>query len=227
MPAQRNESVERALSVLQSFSKRKTRLTLTELSRETELHKTTLLRLTRSLQLYGFLNRDLDGQFSLGASVWQLGLVFRDEFNQGKNIRPFLKMLVRNTGETASFYVRAGNDRVCLYRENSSELEVYGVDEGVRMSLDTGASGLVLRQFSGGAVSDEQRELFNSRFTVCMDGVRNPNIASIATPVFTPSGEFAGALTISGPKTRFDPSLKERYVMLVETAAEELRRQPL
>ncbi len=62
MPAIRNESVERALSILLAFSKRRPKLSLADLAEETGLHKSTILRLTRSLGLYGFLDRHEAGR---------------------------------------------------------------------------------------------------------------------------------------------------------------------
>ena len=60
MGALRTESVERAMSILMAFSTQSPRLSLADLARETGLHKSTILRLTTSLQLYGFINRDTD-----------------------------------------------------------------------------------------------------------------------------------------------------------------------
>lgn len=218
----RTESVEKALSLLQAFSRQKPRMTLAELARETELNKSTILRLANSLILYGFLNKESDGRYSLGASVWRLGLVFRNDFNSGEDIRPFLRMLVEQTGETATFFVRAGADRVCLYRENCANLMHYGVDEGMRLRLDEGASGLVLRRYTGGDVEDLSP--FNDKGTVNLEHTRNPNIASISTPVFAPTGDLRGALTISGVNTRFDAKTRAKAIPLLESAREDLER---
>lgn len=220
MPATHNESVERALSILLAFNMRRTKLTLAELAEETGLHKSTILRMTRSMALYGFLDRDEAGRFSIGASVWHLGLIFRQEFDTGETIRPALRELVRLTGETASFFVRAGDDRVCLYRENSPSLERYGVEEGMRLKLNTGASGLVLRQNTGENLAD--RSVFNARGTVNLDATRNPNIASISTPVFSSTGRFRGALTISGLNKRFTAPLRDQAIPWLERCATEL-----
>lgn len=217
MAAERTESVERALSILTAFSIRRPRMSLAELAAETGLHKSTILRLTRSLQIYGFIDRDTDGRFSVGASIWHLGLIFRQDYDTGETIRPVLRKLVELTGETASFFVKAGGDRVCLYRENSPVLEKYGVEEGMRLRLGTGASGLVLRRYSGETLPD--LSAFNENGTVSLDATRNPNIASISTPVFSRSGRFRGALTISGLNTRFVGDARLRAVPQLEEAA--------
>ncbi|MCS0494599.1 helix-turn-helix domain-containing protein [Ancylobacter sp. MQZ15Z-1] len=220
MGALRTESVERALSILSAFGIRRPKMSLAELAAETGLHKSTILRLTRSMAIYGFIDRDAEGRFSIGASVWHLGLIFRQEFDSAELIRPVLRRLVDATGETASYFVRAGNDRVCLFRENSPSLEKYGVEEGVRLRLGTGASGLVLRRNTGEELPD--LSVFNAHGTVSLDATRNPNIASISTPVFSASGHFRGALTISGLNARFTEEIRTRAVPILENYAREL-----
>lgn len=221
MGALRTESVERAMSILMAFSAQTPRLSLADLARETGLHKSTILRLTNSMQIYGIINRDPDGAFSIGASIWRLGLIFRQDFNNGEEIRPILRKLVELTGETASFYVRAGQDRVCLYRENSPDLLRFHLEEGMRLGLNTGASGTVLRHFSGEKVED--LSVFNPRGTVISAGTRNPSIASIATPVFDGGGNLRGALCVSGLINRFDEVSRHRAVPKLEELAAQLR----
>lgn len=218
--ATRTESVERAMSILAAFSMRRPRLSLADLAQETGLHKSTILRLTRSMMLYGMIDRDADGRFVVGAAIWHLGLIFRQDYDTGETIRPVLRRLVEMTGETASFFVRAGSDRVCLYRENSPNLEAYGVEEGMRLRLASGASGLVLRRFSGEDMPD--LSAFNANGTVNLGATRNPNIASISSPVISASGKFHGALTISGINTRFTPAVREEAILMLESQAREL-----
>ena len=63
---------EKALSVLEAFSKDRQTLTLTEISRETGLHKSNVLRLAASLERYGYLKRGADLQYRLGPALWRL-----------------------------------------------------------------------------------------------------------------------------------------------------------
>lgn len=222
MGALRTASVERAMSILQVFTPQKPKLRLVDLENETGLHKSTILRLTNSMALYGFIDRGADGRYSLGASVWRLGLIFRQDFGNGEEIRPVLRMLVEKTGETASFLVRAGSDRVCLYRENSGNLLQFGADEGMRMRLDTGASGLVLRRFTGDAIEEDVQ--FTARGTANLAQTRNAHVASISTPVFSFDGSLKGALTLSGENTRFVDDVRQAAIPLLERAADHLQK---
>lgn len=220
MAADRTESVERAMSILNAFWTQRPSMTLAELAEETGLHKSTILRLTRSMAIYGFIQRDTEGRFSVGPSVWRLGLIFRRDFTQREHVAPALKILVDATGETASFYVRSGDERVCLYRENSPNLLRYHVEEGMRLKLSTGASGRVLQRFSGDDVDPEA--LFTPNGTTMTAGQTNPNISSIATPVFDATGALSGALTVSGLATRFDEKARSDVIPLLESLARSL-----
>ncbi len=217
MTANRTESVERAMSILSAFSTQKPIMSLAELAEETGLHKSTILRLTNSMRIYGFIQRDEAGKFSVGPSVWRLGLIFRRDFTDREHVAPALKILADSTGETASFYVRTGNERICLYRENSPNLLRFHVEEGMRLRLSTGASGLVLRHFSGEDVGDLGQ--FNQNGTASSVGQTNPNISSISTPVFSSIGSLKGALTVSGLASRFDEVARQNAIPLLESLA--------
>ena len=88
MAVTRTESVERALSILMAFTAQRPTMSLAELADETGLHKSTILRLANSLGIYGFIQRDDGGRFSIGPSVWRLGLLFRRDFVTREAIAP-------------------------------------------------------------------------------------------------------------------------------------------
>jgi DNA-binding IclR family transcriptional regulator len=220
MGAKRTESVERAMSILAAFSAQQPTMTLAQLAEETGLHKSTILRLTTSMAIYGFIQRDAKGVFSVGPSVWRLGLIFKRDFARRELVAPALKELVELSGETASFYVRAGQERVCLYRENSPNLLRFHVEEGMRLKLSTGASGMVLRHFTGEDVGD--LSAFNVNGTATSVGETNPNISSVATPVFSRNSELLGALTVSGLISRFDDDARRKVIPVLERLARTL-----
>lgn len=196
MAHDRVEAVERALSILESFSETRPSLSLADLSAETGLYKSTILRLCASLQRFGYLTRNQqDGCFRPGPSVWRLAALYRRSYDLGEYIRPTLRKLVVATGETASFSVRDGQDRVCLYRENSPNPIRHHLDEGVRLPLDRGAAGRVLRAFSGDG--DADHDVARKGFAVSV-GERSPDVAAVAVPVFRAFDKyFRGALAVS------------------------------
>jgi DNA-binding IclR family transcriptional regulator len=224
------EAVERALKLLEAFEGAATWLELRELAARSGLNKATILRIARSLEAYGHLRRDAQGRYALGPGLWRLGSIYRQSFDIGDLIRPVLQDLVEETRETAAFYVRIGDARVCLYRRNSPRPARHVVEEGNRLPLNAGSGGHVLMAFAGtpGERYDQIR-----RDGYCVSrGERDPDVVGIGAPVFGADRELTGALLLSGLKSRFGDEEVKRYTGLVTAAARRLsealgsRREP-
>ena len=138
MSNDRVEAVERALAILDAFRADRPAMTLSEIAAATGFYKSTILRLAGSLERLGYLIREENGVFRLGPAPWRLGSIYRAGFNLGDAIRPQLRRLVEATGETASFYVREGQTRVCLFRHNSPHSARHHLDEGTELPLTAG-----------------------------------------------------------------------------------------
>ena len=90
-----------------------------------------------------------------------------------------------------------------------------------RLSLADLARETGLRHFSGEDVED--LSVFNANGTAVSAGVRNPSIASIATPVFDVRSNLRGALTVSGLINRFDEASRAQAIPMLEQMARELK----
>ncbi|WP_419909687.1 IclR family transcriptional regulator [Hoeflea sp.] len=196
------EAVERALLILESFGPETQEMSLAALSRQTGLYKSTILRLAVSLERFGLLVRDDNGQFRLGPATWRLGANYRNAFSIADIVRPELETLSQNTHETASFYVRDGDSRVCLFRREPVRAIRHSIVEGATLPLERGASGKVLLAFSADYDGNDN-EVRQAGYAVSL-GERDPEVAAIAVPVFTDSGRLAGALAVSGLINRFE-----------------------
>lgn len=223
MSEQRVEAVERALSLLECFQRGRTALSLAELAESTGMYKSTILRLAASLERFGYLIRREDGRFRLGPATARLAELYRQGFDLERLIRPELVRLVQLTGETASFYIREGDARVCLYRENSTRAARHHLDEGALLPLDSGASGHVLRAF--GEASDPGDESVRLAGYAVSLGERDPDLAAIAVPVTNPSGKLYGALAVSGIITRFNEENRSRMLETLRESATKLKAE--
>ena len=214
------EAVERALTILNAFAADKPELTLAELAAATGFYKSTILRLAGSLERFGYLIRREDGTFRLGSSPWRLGSIYRHQFNLGDAIRPELRRLAEATGETASFYVREKDVRVCLFRHNSLQAARHHLDEGAQLPMDAGASAHVLLAFSG-TKSGKAKSVQEQGYAVSL-GERDPHVAAVAVPVFDIAHRFRGALATSGLITRFDEKKRRAALTELQTSAHRL-----
>ncbi len=223
MKEQRVEAVERALSIIEAFSIERKELTLAEIAKETGLYKSTILRLCGSLERYGYIVRTHTGIYRIGPSLWRLGSLYSRNFELSEAIRPQLKDLVYQTRETASYYVRELNERICLYREVSKEPLRFHLDEGARLPMDRGAAAHILRAFSEPFDGAEQN-IRTAGFAES-NAERSPQVAAVAVPVFSPNGKLRGALCISGPSFRFDSKAREEAIEKLLISAQTLSKQ--
>ena len=216
-------AVERALAILDCFESDHESLPLKTIAQKTGLYKSTILRLCVSLESYGYLRRREDGDFQLGPTLWRLGALYRNRFDVATHVRPVLKRLSETTGESASFYVRDGDARICLMRHNSSQAIRHHLEEGVRLPLNLGAAGHLILAYSDG--SDPKTEEIKSCGYAISLGERDPNTVSIAVPVLGRGDAFMGALVVSGLGTRFDEAARHQAIELAQDEARRLSQE--
>ncbi len=214
------DAVERALAILAAFSEQAQELSLAELARRTGLYKSTILRLAASLEHTRFLTRGSDGTCRLGPELWRLGSLYRRSFDLGEYVRPTLRALVEATQETASFYIRDGDQRICLYRLNSPRSARHHLDEGVRLPLGRGAAGRVLLAFT--ERGDSSLQAIRDAGLVVSRGERDPEVAAVSAPVIDSAGHLRGALSLSTLMSRFDEAAERKLVEAIAPAAKQL-----
>jgi DNA-binding IclR family transcriptional regulator len=215
-------AVERALSILDAFQETDDALTLAELAKRTGLYKSTILRLSATLENRGFLIRSADGNYRLGSKVLHLGSLYQRHFRTGDLVIPVLREVVQQLHEGASFYVREGDHRICLHRVDGTRAVRDSVHEGDRLPLKVGAAGHVLCAFSGERgprYDDVRKSVYAASY-----GERDPETAAVACPVFGPNRNLLGALSISGPKYRIEAVGLERILPVLLKYGRELTR---
>ena len=214
------DAVARALAILKTFGPERGAMTLTEVAEATDLYKSTVLRLAATLEAEGFLVRGADRLFRPGPELWRLGALYQRGLDLGDLIRPTLHRLVDATGETASFYIADGDERICLYRVNSPRSVRHHLEEGQRLPIDRGAAGRVLTAFRDPASSDGKK-IRERGFYVSL-GERDPEVAAAAVPVIDIQGRLRGALSVSAIRTRFDADARKAAIDVLKSEAKAL-----
>lgn len=200
-------TLDRALSILGAFTAELAMPTLAEIAAHTRITKSTVLRMLASLQHAGLVLRLPDGRYALGAALERLQRVRAASVSVDALVLPVLRALAAATGESASYYVRQGEQRLCLLRVDSPRPVRDHLQAGALLPLNRGAAGRVLLAFSGakGAVYARIRR----EGVAVRSGDRDAEIAGVAAPVFDATGALAGALTLSMPVQRLRPTLAE------------------
>lgn len=193
-------AVDRAFEILGAFRADRPILTLADIAKATGLYKSTILRLMGSLEKYGFVWQRADGTYQLGAGTLALAGVFQEAFDLRQYIEPVLEDLVREAGESASFFIRDGDHQVCLFRlDGRHAVRDYSLRLGDRRELNRSAASTILRTYDGAPF----RTLPRGEVAVVSVGNVDPEMGAIGVPVFGSGHRLLGALTLSGPSMRF------------------------
>jgi DNA-binding IclR family transcriptional regulator len=198
-------AVDRALSIVGALGDARRALTLSETAAATGLYKSTVLRLLASLARARFVARDSDGRYRLGSGIYRLADTYERTAALEDEIAPVLQRVVDETGESVGFFVREGNERVCLLRVDSPHPLRHNIAVGVPRPLELGACGRVLKLFENGATQAKPHDL--AALPIVVLGKDVPDLAAIAVPIFGSGGRTLGAISVSGPLSRFDRRL--------------------
>lgn len=194
-------AVDRALSIVAALASGTTSLSLSELSRGTQLYKSTILRLLESLERAQYVTRLPDTRYTLGPMAYRLGMAYERTNDVAVHVIPVLEELVAAGTESASFHIPYGEDRrLCLLRKDSNHSTLDSVRAGQILPL-IGAAGKIVQT----CLNQNTVTAISQIRVVASYGERDPSCAGIASAVVGADGRLIGALSLSGPIGRFTP----------------------
>ena len=194
-----------------------------------------MLRLRGTLDAYGFVQSSpRDGTYELGGTLFRLGSSMQDRFSRMEaKVRPVLKRLVADTGDTAFFSTIEGLRRVVVLAEESQDALRFTAREGQTRPLHVGATSKLLLAHADAETRDrafdlvpesEQAALINDlksildRGFAVSKGEVTPHGFAIAVPVRR-SGSRVDAISLAGVLSKLSPELVSGHVQrLLEEA---------
>jgi DNA-binding IclR family transcriptional regulator len=197
-------AVDRALAILAALGADGTGapVSLALLAERTGLYKSTILRLLESLSRANFTQRAGDRGWRLGPGPVPLADAYRRGFRIADLVAPVLREMRGTCGESASFYVRDADRRLCLCRIEAAHPVRDAVREGDRLPLDRGAAGRAFLAFGN---AERVRTVAAAERVLVSYGERSAETAGVAAPVLGADGTLIGVIGFSGPLTRFTP----------------------
>ena len=205
--------LERGLYLMSFFTQSRPVMGLSELAGLAGLDRATTLRALRTLVAYGYLERRPDGAYSPGPANLRMAAIFKQSSNFVRRLEGPIMAISGAIGQTTSFFVRSGTERVCLARDNVHRDFRYYIEVGASVGLqEGGAAAQLLLAYTEpnrpGAAKVRQEGRYISR------GERNRHLAAGAVPVFEGDGTFLGALTITGMGADLDDATLIRFASL-------------
>jgi DNA-binding IclR family transcriptional regulator len=204
-------TVERALTLLAAVAQDGG--TLSQLARAAELSPSTASRLLATLASQELVRRDEYGHYHAGARLRQLAAASLRADPLHELAGPYLTSLAAETGETANLAVAADARRVVYLRQVASpKLVQTAAWAGRTIPRRGSALGAALRGEVGASG-------YASR-----TGAVEPEVTSIAAPVFGPGGEIVAAISVLAPSYRMTTRRVEACGLAVARRAGELSR---
>jgi DNA-binding IclR family transcriptional regulator len=204
-------AVERALALLTAAAQHGG--TLSELARAAELSPSTASRLLATLTGQELVRRDEHGRYRAGSRLRQLAAASLREDPLHELAGPHLTALAAETGETANLAVATDRGRVVYLRQVAGP-RLVGTAGWVGRTIP--ARGTALGAALQGAVEEHGY--------VARSGAVEPDVTSIAAPVYGVDGEITAAISVLAPSYRTSAGRVEACGRAVARHAAELSR---
>ncbi|EGL83213.1 transcriptional regulator, IclR family [Caldalkalibacillus thermarum TA2.A1] len=125
-----NQSVIRALKLLDLFTGEQAELSLSQIAKKVNLSKPTVYRLLTSLEMCGFLVKkkytDQDIRYRLGLKLLELGTIVSEQLELRKIALPHMEQLCQEIEEIVHLVIADGDQAVYIEKvETNQDLRLY------------------------------------------------------------------------------------------------------
>lgn len=237
------QSLARGLKILDSLVEADSSMSITELSRQLDLDKSTVSRLMQTLVHYEYAQPDPGTRrYMLGKKVTRVSWQLLNRVPVRDQARPFLYRLMHETGECAHTAVYSQKQALVIDDvEAPSSLRVVG-GIGRLIPLHCTAVGKCLLAFSNVPLPSEMPARTRRTITsieslqvhlaqiralgYALDDEENDDgVRCIAAPIYDQSRHAIACIGISGPTVRMIDQRLDTLAEQVVTAAKELSQQ--
>jgi IclR family acetate operon transcriptional repressor len=146
--------ISRISEILKAFQNDERSMTVSELSRRTGIPKASTSRIAAGMVEYGFLEREGD-QLQLGIRLFELGLQSNRPIDLRRLAFPFMKELMKATGQTVHLAVLEGTEVVYIQILRSHSTPPLPSRVGGRLPAYATGVGKALIAFAPAAVLDK------------------------------------------------------------------------
>lgn len=236
-------SLDRALGVLECLGRHPQGLGISELAAEMGLTINFVYRVTQALVAHGYVNRDADKRFSIGAKLLSLCQPVSNDVPLAEAAMPALRWLSEQTGEAAHLGMISGHEGIVLERVIGNALIKFYVERGTRFPLHTSGPGKVILAFTpekerDAIIAGMTFERFQpwtiatrEDFLKCLEGVRVEGFAvdagehleghhCLGAPIFDADGIAIASLWITGPSQRLSEERMKKLAPVVKQAGD-------
>lgn len=235
-----DSSVVKALAVLEILSKADVPVGVSAVARQLDLDKSNVHRLFVTLVELGYVQKEADtGRYFPTLKLWECGSAIVARHPLKRAAQPFLRLLQRQTSETAFLSVLRGVEVMYLDRIDAAYPLVAPMQVGSRAPAWRTASGKALLAFQPEPEKILDRIIATEPAAAALDRaalledfalIRRrgysisvnawiPGISAVAVPILDLRNVPNAAVGIGGVSERFGPEHLESVVRSVQTVA--------
>lgn len=241
----KNQSLSRALSLLERLAETPDGMNLTDLSHRLGIPAATAHRLLSTFEEHDFVEQDPElGVWYIGLKAFTVGNAFVQRRDFVAGARPHMQALMERCGETVNLGVIDDGEVVFIGQVESREVMRMIVRLGSRSPVHASGVGKALlahfgddrvaailerrglgrfteRTIDNPAQLREALETVRARGYALDDEEHAVGLRCVAAPIFDENGQALAAISLSGPKARMvDDRLGELGVAIRQTADE-------
>lgn len=243
------QSVDRALSILELIAQYNEGLRIIEISEETDLHKSTVHRLLKTLIYKGFVEQDLNtNKYKVSLKLYQLGSKRIEDLDILDISKQYTKGLMKELNEVVHLVIRDDNYIVYIDKVEADNTIRMASTIGRRSPLYCTSVGKAMLAFMDEKEVDEiwensniekltkntitnLEELKEELIKVKKQGYAEDDeenelgVRCIGSPVFNHKGKVEGAISISGPTIRVTKERVEEIGEIVKKYADKISKK--
>jgi DNA-binding IclR family transcriptional regulator len=248
MPSDSTTVLHHIVAILDCFSADHPELGVREVARLANVSSSTAGRLMAEMKHIGILQQNSSTRgYSLGSKLLAWSGVYMDTLDLRSVALPYMEELRRTTRETVTLYLLDGNERLCVERMESRHGVRMVSRVGQRLALYAGSAGKAILAF----LTEEQLNIilnsselkaFTANTIVDVAALRGELVkirqqgysvshgewileaSGVAAPILRKDGEVVGALSISGPSSRFTTDKILEYADQIVLATGQISR---
>ncbi|PYZ95930.1 IclR family transcriptional regulator [Alteribacter lacisalsi] len=221
-----SKTVDKALDVLEMFSKERPSWRLRELARELDMSHSIVYRILTSFQERGYVHKcPQTDKYELGIKLLELSSVVEEGLLLTDVLKPVMERLAEEVGESIVFTILDNEEGVYVSIVESNKKVRFAESVGKRLPLYVGAShktilahlpkeiqrkivtnGRATRQFPSlftqGSLLKRLEDIQQQGWAYSA-GETFDDVAAISVPIFDYRKTILGSLSVAGPRYRF------------------------
>jgi DNA-binding IclR family transcriptional regulator len=249
-PASKNNSIDKALTILSAFAPYNNEMGTIEISRKLGFHKATVSRILLNLTRHGFLHQNpKTKKFILGPTILTLAGTIRQSLNNNMLhiAKPFVDDLRDRIKETVILEVISGENTIIVYvAEGPRPIRIAGtVGDILPAHVAAGAKAILafsspdvwksfsnakMHSFTENTITDpkvlhDQFEEIRGQGFAFDNEEHDIGINAIGAPIFNNEEKPVAALVVAGPSQRITWDGDSSYVPKVKETAAKISAQ--